>query len=560
MGKNFFLIFIISIFTFLVITGIKWGLPSREIKKMYFSDERTLKNILKQVRKINVSKSWEISKNKKNKLPRSYFNLIRTFHPDEEIIIKSLSNMNPKKFDFNPHYFVYPAFYTYIVGAAIYLLHLLKILKLTPDITFYFMHPEEMAKLYLTGRFITLISAILILLLVFKISNMTENKSGFFSTFLVAFSPLFFINSHYMTLDITMTLFVVLSFFYTLKYINQDNTRYLYIASIFAGLAGGVKYPGIFIWGVVPVSFFIIKKWRFLNGKTIYLSFLLAVISFFMVNPYIIIDYPEFKRDFFSLMSDRSFSFQMLSTFKYSALNFIVACKNGLGFIFLFLCLFSFIYSLFKVKKDRIVILSIVAFLLMLFPTFLTAGVKYARYYLPAIVFLLLLSSSMLKDISTIRILKLGTFITTIFLLSPFLKTLAYANLFYQKDVRILSGEYINKNFKKGTKFVFLKSPWIFEVPPVDNSKFKIKVHGMEELDKIKKGEYLIVGELEYFLTMGSRKKEMEKIKKEMEKNNIKFVKLFKTQPEIFGLSFNEDFVIHDLLYPQPSILLFKRK
>ncbi len=553
---KWFLIFIEIIFACLVLTGIKWGLPSREIKKMYFSNNRDLEQLIEKVKKIDVRKSWEISKKKKGKLPRSYFNLIRTFHPDEEIIIKSLSNMNPKKFDFNPHYFVYPAFYTYIAGFVMFILHIFKIIKLIPDVSFYFLHPEEMAKLYLTGRIITLISALILINIIFKIGNKFKNKCGFFSAFFIAFTPLFFINSHYMTIDIMMILFVATSFFYTLKYTDDNNVKYIYIASIFAGLSGGTKYPGILIWGIIPFAVLLSEGWVGARKRTIYISFIITIISFFAVNPYIIIDYPEFKRDFISLMSDRSFSLNLIHNLKYSSVNFIVAGKNGLGFILLFLSIISFFYSFFKIKEKNIS-LTLIAFFFMILPTFLTGGVKYARYYLPSILFLLLLSSNLLKDLSSLKVLKFGTFFTTIFLISPLLKTLAYTNLFYKKDIRILTGEYINRNFKKNTKFIFLKSPWIFEVPPVDNSKFQIKVKGVEE---IKKEEYLIIGELEYFLTFGSRKKERVKIEKKMDKYGIKLIKTFKSKPEIFGFNYYEDIVIHDILYPQPVIFLFKKK
>jgi len=88
-------------------------------------------------------------------------------------------------------------------------------------------------------------------------------------------------------------------------------------------------------------------------------------------------------------------------------------------------------------------------------------------------------------------------------------------------------------------------------------SKFKIKVKNVEE---IKRGEYLVIGELEYFLTIGSRKKERVKIEKEMDKYGIKLIKIFRNKPEIFGFNYYEDIVIHDILYPQPAIFLFKKK
>ncbi|MCX7917397.1 MAG: hypothetical protein N2589_04650, partial [bacterium] len=183
MIKKIFFLFFSFIFLFM---GIRWGLPKKEYIKFFYRNEKELKFLIEGIEKEYIEKSWEISRNKSfKKIERARFNIIRSFHPDEENILKSISNMNPQKFDFNPNFFEYPSFYIYIVALVLKILSLFKLIHITSDISFYFSNPDEIAKFYLTGRLITLMFSILTLSFICNISEKIKKGSSLFTFFLL---------------------------------------------------------------------------------------------------------------------------------------------------------------------------------------------------------------------------------------------------------------------------------------------------------------------------------------------------------------------------------------
>ena len=144
------------------LTGINWGLPSEARNKLYF-DDRTPKapDLSPQV----VEKSWkyfpefswwpgrrDLPENLSSRTPRSVFNPIRTYHPDEYVVLKSISNMRPGRWDFDPRFFAWPNFFIYLVAVVLKLASLLGLVTLRPDLGFYYEHPDQIARLYLVGR------------------------------------------------------------------------------------------------------------------------------------------------------------------------------------------------------------------------------------------------------------------------------------------------------------------------------------------------------------------------------------------------------------------------
>ena len=94
--------------------GIHWGLPSQARNRLYFSDGVARVPDLKAA---DVEKSWQDYPDfvrgavRKGKLPRSVFNPIRSYHPDEYVILKSLAAMDPKRLKLFPGFFGWPALY-----------------------------------------------------------------------------------------------------------------------------------------------------------------------------------------------------------------------------------------------------------------------------------------------------------------------------------------------------------------------------------------------------------------------------------------------------------------
>ena len=76
---------------------------------------------------------------------------------------------------------------------------------------------------------------------------------------------------------------------------------------------------------------------------------------------------------------------------------------------------------------------------------------------------------------------------------------------------------------------------------------------------EVEKGSYLILGELQYFLTSGSRDKLEKEIISEMENYGFYLKKVFVKDPEVFNIKFDTNIIIHDMLYTHPKIFLFQK-
>jgi len=555
MLKNLFL-FILS-FSILSI-GIDWGIPKNEYRNFFYRNEKELQILLEEINEKYVEKSWEISKQKDyRKLGRSKFNIIRSFHPDEENILKSISNMKPSKFDFNPHFFEYPSFYIYLVALTLKIFSIFKIIYITPDITFYFKNPSEIAKFYLAGRFLTLIFGILTLFFLSKTSENLKKGSFVLSFILLLSSHLFVINSHYMTVDIPMIFWITIFLYFLIKYYETSKITFFYLSSISIGFATGTKYPAVICWLLLPYVLILSKhSFKEIFKKTL-ISFFIFIFSFILTTPYSIISFNEFKRDFLYQFFTRGVSISFLSLFD-NLKRITEDLYLIIGFP-LFLYALGFIFLFFKMNKKLSIIYSglILNFVTLVF----THGFKYARYYLLLLPFITLILSFFLKDLIEKKKCRYISFLLLLFiLLINGLKTGAYLKVMNKKDVRIISAEYIDKNLTENTDIFFIKDPWIFEVCPVNFFKYNINsVENEKDLEKAPKNSYLIIGELQYFITKGSRKELENEIIKKMVKYDFSLVKKFENEPCILSFKFDNNRTIHDLIYTHPKIFIFKK-
>ena len=120
MKRHAGLFFITIIVICLEVLGIQWGIPKDAYRRFYYKDGNVPVDI-NSITEEYVKKSWEKSRLslEEGKIPRSVFNILRSFHPDEHNILKSISNMNPHSMDFNPHFFEYPSFFIYFIVSYI---------------------------------------------------------------------------------------------------------------------------------------------------------------------------------------------------------------------------------------------------------------------------------------------------------------------------------------------------------------------------------------------------------------------------------------------------------
>jgi hypothetical protein len=561
------LILLLAIAALLNIAGLKWGIPSSQIQRFFYTGKENIPRMQSDISHQYIQESWRIAKESKpeEKIPRSVFNAIRSLHPDEHNIIKSISNMKPRQFNFNPHFFEYPSFFIYFVALLLGIASILGVVRITYDISYYFLHPDEMGRLFLTGRIGVVILSVLGVLFLYKaVENFFDRKTAFFSAFFLTVTPLYVINSHFMTVDIPMVFWIIFSIYLLSLFWKKDDIRFVYLSALTMGFAAGTKYPAAFIFFFVPLVYGSKKQlWKKLVFFESVKTFLLMLTGFFLTTPYSIFAFSECKRDVFFQVGTRGFGTGVrhlsghISSFLY---NTSIVLESGFSNTFYFLFCAGVIYALFNKGKSRIFLTGLI---LSIIPLFITGGVRYARYYLIILPFAAIIAGLFLAcitDIVKFRIIQIfvSGLIAMTFLI-PFLKSLSYSLHMSKEDIRITTSGFIESHIPEGTTIVFTRDPWIFEMPPVNSFKYNVAVVSQENLDKMKEGSYLITGELQYFLTYGSRKRQEKDFIEDIERYGCRLEGIFKKTPQIFNLSFDTDVTTHDMIYTHPAIYLFKK-
>lgn len=282
-------------------------------------------------------------------------------HPDDHGVPKRFFEMYFNN-DLNPHFFNHPGMIIY----APFILNLL-VLAVSPFFGYsvdYFV--TNMAVLLAIDKIITVIFSTLTVLFVYKIGKLVwDKKTGLLSALVITFSVAHLVNSYYVTVDVPVTFFSVLTFYYFVKLIKEPRNRGNYLkigASI--GLAISTKYNALLLlpFYVFVLLFYLGKKSIiFLKNKKVYLrkevlvnfilSLLITLTVFAIINPFVFLSFDEFYEDFtYEISRVRSVGdMSIVPSEHFWSYNLIYALLPGFS-IFGLTLLFS---SFFVVKRDK---------------------------------------------------------------------------------------------------------------------------------------------------------------------------------------------------------------
>jgi len=351
--------------------GIQWGLPGKNTMKLLMgNEEEILEQLLpemvkarKEIREMVKYSTQEyrhdynenqIVVNIHNKIPitlakinamRTYF--LRTYYPDEHVTIIALSHINLKRKEFSPKTPVPGSFYIYSAGLWLGVCKSLNLIKLTNDtndISFYISHPWEIGKIYLSIRVFLILTMLFSTYIVWKIGNEFGRDIAFFSAFLYGISPVLNLWNHFGYYYGFAIPFIMLSFLFSLKILNEDRLKYYIIAGISAGLATSVFIPyllsGIFIFWAGCIRF--LKKKSFMRSfkyTTIGITFLFIV--FAVIHIFLLLDKEIMSATIKNGAGDFKFSFQPFY-FLFASL------KSAVGWPFLISAIGGYILIIFK--------------------------------------------------------------------------------------------------------------------------------------------------------------------------------------------------------------------
>ncbi|MCX8082124.1 MAG: glycosyltransferase family 39 protein [bacterium] len=524
------------------ISGIKWGLPSSYLNKIYFYQSSSLEQNLNDI---------EFSH---GKLPRYTYNPIRSYHPDEYFIIKTLQSINLPSLKFSIGQFSIGGVYLYMYGFLLFILSFTGLVHLNKDITYYFLHPEEIAKFYLTGRIICLIYGLGIVLLTYIITRkISKNRTApFIASIILIFSPLFLLNSHYMYVDIPGTFWIMLSLYLSIRYCQDKWKSGPLIIGLFTGLAAGTKITFILSFFISILAILLTEKKIQDLFKQFTLTFCGFLFSFVLFNPFC----------FFALKELFFGTGQGSVAFSFTPLFYILSLKYGLGlllFVFLFI---GIIFSGQKIfERERILIL---LWGLFFFFVLSSCSGKFARYILPIVPLFIILGIDFWFSYSKINLVKfLKKGILSLVLISTFIYGMAFEMLFIKENIRTEAGVWIKENIPAGSSIGVTEVPWQFQMPPFDYYVYKVEVTGYDiESLKETQPDYFILSSFQAPIPPYPLKLQKERINfyKEFIATGMYTEEMrFEKYPSLGFISFRFKTLPEDLIYLNPSIVIYRK-
>ncbi|MFA5392868.1 MAG: glycosyltransferase family 39 protein [Candidatus Ratteibacteria bacterium] len=574
-----FLAIILMASLVLNLLGINWGVPDKAKINLVFKDKKTLGFLIpemiktrEEVREMATSYGTGYAPDYDDKqliavktdgndlvLSKGVLNamrtfLLRTYYPDEHMVLVALSGMNLKEKDFNPHQFSYGGSYTYTVGFVFALSHLFHFAQAGKSAAYYFLNPDRLGVFYVIGRLVGVTATLFGIYLLFLLGKRYFNERiGLIAASFYGFAPLIVIRNHYFSPYTFALFFVIATFFASLKLITKNDWKYYLSAGVTTGVAAGA----ISFYGMSGILFVLAGLLYQMSNKgtpgikrAVFIRILgaglLAVGVFFITNPYLFVSWGEFIKEMQFGRQDFVFS-PSLRIYLFGSL------KTALGWLFLMSSLSGLLVAFAGNRKRGNLLLGLSFIICVIF--FSLFSPWYARRSIFLVPFFALLSGIFFDYLmGKPKFKTLGGFLLVLVLSYTFLYSLSYDKIFRQKNIRDEAGGWINASLPEGDSVGLVQMPAPYRTPPFAFYRYKLIPVGLDrDLLKKKKPAYLILSEYDL---LGAKEETLDNFTAD-----YILLKKFEKPAQILGLKFNRTgFFPKDWWQPNPYILVFKRK
>jgi len=529
------LIFIMVLAFGLRVFGINWGLPSKDY---YFS-----------------------------------------YQGDEAAYIKILSRINPKKLDFNLHIFPWGAWHYYELGGVIGIGALLNIITLSQDKYFYYSHPWEMAKIYLAGRFLSVLFALLTVILAYIIAKrLFSKRAGLLAAFFVAINPAHIIHSHFLKADTSVAFWVLLLLFCCVRLVESGLLKWYILAGISSAFAYGAQLSGICFIHTVLIAH-ILKEYSFGAGfsfkrifgsKKIWAAYFSAVVTYLIICPYSYLSPREFFSGVGGLLSGQAGN--KIDAISRSNVLFDTIAAFNLSFtpFFLILGFAGLLYAfLSKNKRALLAALWLLPYLFIM----VIMGALETRFQILIIPGLFILGAGLIMDyyarIKKVYFRMAFNILVAIFSLYAIIYAYAYDKALAEKPVQLRAAEWLAHHIGAKEKIGIGGCPEIRNYPTIIHQSYYYKNDSVYNIINLRYSvdnlarelpAYLIISKREGFNLLGEGRDGGSAVgfmKKIREKYRI--IKVFEGYPCIFGRKFEPALLMNDWEMPFPVIYLLQK-
>ncbi|OGL38851.1 MAG: hypothetical protein A2042_01775 [Candidatus Schekmanbacteria bacterium GWA2_38_11] len=416
--------------------------------------------------------------------------------------------------DLNPHFFLYPSLYLYILyityGLYYLLLKGLDFFSSLDDLfTLFVLNP---APLHFISRGITALLGTLTIYLLYLLSKKLYSREiALISSLILSLTYLHARDSHFGTTDVPLTFLILLAYIF-ISDIFLSGKNYI-LAGIISGFSVSMKYNGAILAVPILIAHLLSKETfeesfvkKFFNKKIIF-SALAMISAFLLTSPYVLLDYKSF-----------------LASIKFltKALRQGIGMELGIGWIFylkftlrygigaplLLASLAGMAYLIYRHRKEDILLLSFPVIYYLIIGN--SHGV-FSRYMIPVLPFLSLFTAVVIYDfISSIKILKnyklLASILVSILVLIPSIYSIiSFNNTIFKKDTRNLAADWIKTNLPSGSR-IYMHGHYEYELPllPRDLENIEADIVDFKERGKTSPNFIIKLRALDLLLKKGT--------------------------------------------------------
>jgi hypothetical protein len=411
------------------------------------------------------------------------YGLPYVYYPDEAIIVNHAVAFGTG--DLNPHYFIYPSLYMYVLFVVYGFTYVIGWLSGTFASTddFIRLFFNDATFFYLPGRLIAALSGVTSVLVVYLLGRRSRNMSvGAIAGSFLAFAVLHVEFSHYVKTHVPAGLLVILCLSLAWSiYSGRKTWRHYVLAGVVAGLAASTVYHAGFVLVSVVVAHLL--RWRdskdepgpALLDPRILGAVCAAFMAFVAGTPFALLDWRTFVSELGSTATAYRGGFWEQGTF-FPITSLLTSMGRPIGAA----AVLGLAYACVRRRPIDVILLSQPLFLigfLMLFPT------KEAHHMLIAMPALSLLGASLLVDLVTgsvraplVQAAVLAG-VTVLLVAGPASEAFASSLRMSRPDTRSIAKKWIEENLPPGSRIVMDGGKYYLDAfgPPLRLSRWSVQ-------------------------------------------------------------------------------------
>jgi hypothetical protein len=413
------------------------------------------------------------------------YGLPYVYYPDEARLVNHAVAFGTG--DLNPHDFIYPSLYMYVLFLIYGLIYV------TGRLTGVFASTDDFARLfftdstvfYLPGRLIAALSGVMSVGIVYLLGrDAYDRRVGLVAAAFLSFSVLHVDFSHYVKTHVPAGLLVILALWMAWSiYTSKDDWRRYILAGVVAGLAASTIYQAGFVFVSITVAH--VLHWRDSSKNTSEIRLLspkllgalvASFVTFVLTTPFAILEWPMFISD----LSGTAAVYYSGRFWEEGNFYHLTSLLSSMGTPLGVMALMGLGYALIRRRSIDLILLSQPLFLvgfLMLF------SVKDRTHMLIAFPALSLLSASFLVDVVS-WLIRSRISQSVVLSLAAVLLVVNPASISFQKssrlalpDTRTIAKEWIDDSISPGSKIVMDSGKYYLGAfgPPLVLSQWTLK-------------------------------------------------------------------------------------